>query len=79
MIGTVNTAEFFVTYFSAGVLIYLTGINSWQIILGLIIGGTIAAPLGAYITKKVPAKTMMIIVGILIILTSLFSLLKGWF
>ena len=44
VIGTVNTAEFFVTFFSAGILLYFTGIQSWQIILGLIIGGTLAAP-----------------------------------
>src|SRR5690606_19882284 len=56
IIGTVNTAEFFVTYFTAGVLIYFTGIHSWQIILGLILGGALAAPLGAYITKKVNKK-----------------------
>ncbi len=76
VIGTVNTAEFFVTFFSAGILIYFTGVNSWQIILGLIIGGTIAAPFGAYVTKKIPRKTMMILVGCLIILTSSYSLLK---
>jgi len=79
VIGTVNTAEFFVTYFTAGILIYFTGIQSWQIILGLIIGGTIAAPFGAYITKILPVKTMMITVGVLIILTSLFSLSKELF
>lgn len=76
IIGTVNTAEFFVTFFSAGILIYFTGIQSWQIILGLIIGGIIAAPLGAFVTKKVPQKAMTISVGSLIILTSLFSLYK---
>lgn len=74
VIGTVNTVEFFVTYFSAGILIYFTGIQSWQIILGLIVGGTLAAPFGAYITKKLPVKTMFIIVGILIILTSIYTL-----
>lgn len=74
VIGTVNTAEFFVTYFSAGVLIYFTGIQSWQIILGLIVGGTLAAPFGAYVANKLPTKTMMIAVGVLIILTSLFTL-----
>src|SRR5690606_27609262 len=73
IIGTVNTAEFFVTFFSAGILIYFTGISSWQIILGLIIGGTLAAPFGAYIVKLVPPKTMMIAVGILIIITSMYS------
>jgi len=77
IIGTVNTAEFFVTFFSAGILIYFTGIQSWQIILGLIVGGTLAAPFGAYIAKKIPHKAMMITVGILIIVISLFSLLKS--
>jgi len=76
IIGTVNTAEFFVTFFSAGILIYFTGINSWQIILGLIVGGTLAAPFGAYITNKIPRKTMMILVGVLIIITSLYSLIQ---
>ena len=79
VIGTVNTAEFFVTYFTAGILIYFTGIQSWQIILGLILGGCLAAPLGAYITKKIPQKALFIIVGLLIILTSLYSLLTALF
>lgn len=74
IIGTVNTAEFFVTYFTAGVLIYFTGIHSWQIILGLILGGALAAPFGALITKKVTKKTLFFAVGILIIATSLYSL-----
>lgn len=79
VIGTVNTAEFFVTYFSAGILIYFTGIQSWQIILGLILGGTLAAPLGAYVTKILPSKTMMVMVGVLIILTSMWTLYNSIF
>jgi len=79
VIGTVNTAEFFVTYFTAGILIYFTGIQSWQIILGLILGGVLAAPLGAYITKKIPQKALFVIVGLLIILTSLYSLITALF
>ena len=74
VIGTVNTAEFFVTYFSAGILIYFTGIQSWQIILGLILGGCLAAPLGAYVTKQIPQKALFIIVGLLVMITSLYSL-----
>lgn len=77
IIGTVNTAEFFVTFFSAGILIYFTGIQSWQIILGLIVGGTLAAPFGAYITKKIPQKTMMITVGVLIVIISFYALIKS--
>ncbi len=79
IIGTVNTAEFFVTYVTAGILIFFTGISSWQIILGLVLGGTMAAPLGAYITKRVPPKTMMVMVGVLIVLTSAYSLVRTLF
>jgi uncharacterized membrane protein YfcA len=38
-IGTVNTAEFFVTFFSTGVFMVFVGIENWSILLGLIIGG----------------------------------------
>lgn len=79
VIGTVNTAEFFVTYFTAGILIYFTGIHSWQIILGLIVGGTLAAPLGAYVTKRVPQKALFVAVGLLIIVISLYSLYNAIF
>nr|WP_294776376.1 sulfite exporter TauE/SafE family protein [uncultured Flavobacterium sp.] len=78
VIGTVNTAEFFITYVSAGILIYFAGIQSWQIILGLIIGGVMAAPLGAYFTKKIPRKSLMTMVGVLIIITSLYGILKAF-
>ncbi|MGO1520272.1 MAG: sulfite exporter TauE/SafE family protein, partial [Sphingobacterium sp.] len=74
VIGTVNTVEFFVTFFSAGILIYFTGIHSWQIILGLIIGGTLAAPLGAYLAKKISRKLLFILVGVMIVITSSYSL-----
>lgn len=79
VIGTVNTAEFFVTYFTAGILIYFTGINSWQIILGLIVGGAVAAPFGAYLTKRIPKKTLFAIVGLLIIVTSSYTLYNSLF
>ena len=47
VIGTVNTAEFFVTFFSTGVFIFFLGIDTWKPVLALIIGGVIAAPIGA--------------------------------
>ena len=45
----------------------LSFLSYWQIILGLLIGGAIAAPMAAILTKKLPVKTLMFIVGILII------------
>ncbi len=67
-IGSVNFSEFFVTLAeSVTFVLTLSFLDYWQIILGLLIGGAIAAPMAAILTKKLPVKTLMFIVGILII------------
>lgn len=76
-IGTVNTAEFFVTFFSTGVFLFFVGVDSWKIILGLIIGGIIAAPIGAYMATKVKPKVLMFMVGLVIIITSSYTIYKS--
>ena len=75
-IGTVNTAEFFVAFFGTGIFLFFVGIESWKTVLGLIIGGVLAAPIGAYFASKVNKKTMMILIGAVIILTSSYTLYK---
>jgi uncharacterized membrane protein YfcA len=45
----------------------LSFLGYWQIILGLLVGGAIAAPLAAVLTKRLPVKVLMFIVGLLII------------
>ena len=76
-IGTVNTAEFFISFFSTGVFLIFVGVQNWRIILGLVIGGVIAAPIGAYFASRVNRKTMMILIGILIMLTSAYTIFKA--
>jgi uncharacterized membrane protein YfcA len=46
-------------------------------VAGLIIGGLIAAPIAARLVGKLPLKTMFILVGILVILTSSNTLWKA--
>jgi siroheme synthase-like protein len=70
-IGSVNLAEFFVSVASSVTFITLIGLTHWQVILGLIVGGSISAPIGAYIARRLPVKTMMLIVGIVVIIVSL--------
>ncbi len=70
-IGSVNLAEFFIAIAGAGTFVALIGLGNWQIIAGLIIGGTFAAPFAALLCKKFNAKTLMIMVGILIICLSM--------
>jgi uncharacterized membrane protein YfcA len=79
VIGTVNTAEFFVTFFSTGVFIFFLGIEAWKPVLALIIGGVIAAPIGAYILRFMSPTTIMRLVGVLIIVTSSYTIYKSIF
>ncbi len=79
-IGSVNFSEFFVTLTESIVFIVTLGLkDNWKIILGLLIGGVIAAPFGAMLTKKLPTKVIMIVVGVLIIFLQLRTLYQIWF
>lgn len=74
-IGSVNAVEFFVTLCSSGVFVWMIGIHSWLIIAGLIIGGALAAPLGAFVCHKINTRFAMILVGLLIIFLSVRTIL----
>ncbi|HLZ17189.1 MAG TPA: sulfite exporter TauE/SafE family protein, partial [Cyclobacteriaceae bacterium] len=76
VIGSVSITEFFITLASALTFFSMLGINHWPIILGLIVGGTIAAPFAARLAGKLPLKTMFVGVGSLVITWSLVILSK---
>ncbi len=80
IIGTVNATEFFVAFAAGGVFTLFVGIESIEIVIGLIIGGMIAAPLGALFANKINKRYAMILVGVLIIFLSTRTILKalGW-
>ncbi|HTG67116.1 MAG TPA: sulfite exporter TauE/SafE family protein [Flavobacterium sp.] len=75
-IGSVNAAEFAVSFASGITFMLFGGIEGWQIIIGLILGGVMAAPLAAFLVNKIKRKPMMVAVGILIIILSLKTLSK---
>jgi siroheme synthase-like protein len=77
VIGSVSITEFFVTFASALTFFTMIGVSHWQVIVGLIIGGVVAAPLAARLVGKLPAKTMLITVGSMVIIWSLRILLKS--
>jgi uncharacterized protein len=66
-IGSVNLAEFFVTVAESITFVLTIGLTNYKIILGLILGGVVAAPLGAWLCRKLPRRPWSIAVGILII------------
>jgi len=74
-IGSVNLAEFFVTVSESIVFVLTIGLVHWKIIIGLMIGGVLAAPFAAYLCTRIPRRTMMILVGILIVGLSIRSII----
>ncbi|MBC7450664.1 MAG: sulfite exporter TauE/SafE family protein [Cytophagales bacterium] len=70
-IGSVNLAEFFIALAGAGTFLIFTGLSGWQAIAGLVIGGVIAAPFAAFVVSRIKRKTLMIIVGTLVIVLSM--------
>lgn len=75
-VGSVNAVEFFVTLTASVVFLLTLGLSHWGIIAGLAIGGVAAAPLGAWLVKRVRPRPMLMFVGILVIALSLRTLLK---
>ena len=77
VIGTVCLVEFFVVFSSAlTFFILLRHIPVFEI-LGLIVGGLIAAPIAVRLVGKLPLKTMFVLVGLLVICTSLSTFYKA--
>jgi uncharacterized protein len=77
VIGSVCLAEFFVVFASSVTFfIFLKHIPIADV-AGLILGGLIAAPIAARLVGVLPMKTMFLSVGILVILTSTFTLWKA--
>jgi uncharacterized membrane protein YfcA len=78
-IGSVSLTEFFVTLASAFTFFLTVGVSHWNIVLGLLIGGGIAAPIAARIAGKLPRKTMMIAVGVMVLIWCVRMLIKSIF
>jgi uncharacterized membrane protein YfcA len=73
----VNLTEFFVSLASSLTFFFVIGMGYLHVIIGLILGGVIAAPIAARLANKLPVKTMMILVGIVIIIVSLRQIILG--
>ena len=76
-IGSVNLAEFFLTFISASVFAMLIDETPWPTVAGLVVGGLFAAPFAAYLTKRLHTKTLLAIVGSVIALISTYNLYRA--
>jgi uncharacterized membrane protein YfcA len=79
VVGTVSAVEFFLTVTISASFIYHLGVADLAgATLGLLIGGLLAAPLGAWAAKHFPAKQMLILVGIVLTATSAYGVWSAW-
>ncbi len=77
-VGTVSASEFFLTTAVSITFIIQLGWEAFTAAtFGLIIGGLAAAPLGAFLAKRIEPQRLMLMVGIVLTATSLFSLYKA--
>ncbi len=77
VVGTVNIAEFFITIVISVTFILTLGWEKfdWELVLALIIGGVIAAPIAALLCKNLPVKILGILIGLLLVGLNLRTLL----
>ena len=77
-IGTVNTAEFFLTVTISATFVAALGWKAFTIATtGLLIGGVFAAPFGAMIAKRVNADLLLTFVGAVLTATSTYALYRA--
>ena len=82
-IGTVNTAEFFLTVAISATFVWSLMSGHWRdadalenhasAVAGLVVGGLLAAPFAGWITKRVPRRAMTYAVGALLVKTNTAS------
>ena len=75
-VGSVNTAEFFVTVAAATTFFAELGAVALEHLIPLVLGGVLAAPFGGWFVKRVPARGLMTAVGLLIVTLSIVQLVR---
>jgi uncharacterized membrane protein YfcA len=76
-IGSASLAEFLVTLSIS--LTFLTALDLSDygtVVLGLIVGGALAAPLAGILSRSLPARTLMILVAIVVAVLALTGLVR---
>ncbi len=77
-IGTVNSAEFVLTVAISITFLLSLGLEAFTTaVIGLLIGGVMAAPFGALVAKRVSAKTLLTMVGVVPTVTSAYAIYQA--
>ncbi len=75
VIGSTNFTEFAVTFVISLTFILTLGWTELSGAAGLIVGGVLAAPIGALVVKRVPVRPLMVAVSLIIVVTAAIRLL----
>ncbi|MCA6065683.1 sulfite exporter TauE/SafE family protein [Chryseobacterium sp. RG1] len=78
-VGSSTVAKFILTLTAAVTFFFTLGIQHWNIILGLLLGGIVTAPFSAMLTSKLPVKSMFVVIGLLVIIMSSITIYKSVF
>lgn len=73
-IGSVNLTEFLITISVSTTFFFTIGITHWLVILGLIVGGTIASPFAAFLVRYIQPRIIMLLAGTAVILLGTHSI-----
>lgn len=76
VVGSVSLAEFFITLTAAITFFSFLGLSYLNVVAGLIIGGTAAAPLAAKLAGKMPRRIGLILVGALVMIWSIYLIVR---
>ncbi len=75
-IGTVNLAEFFVTLAISIAFFFTIAPTYFITAAGLILGGAFAAPLAGWMTKRLPSRLLMLMVGLVVLSLGAIGLVR---
>jgi uncharacterized membrane protein YfcA len=76
VVGSVNVVEFFVTMAETITFALTIGLEAfrWDIVMALLVGGVGAAPVAAWLCRKLPHRVIGILIGALLILLNVRTL-----
>jgi uncharacterized membrane protein YfcA len=76
VVGSVNLTEFFVTTAAATTFFVTLGAAPFYHLAALVLGGIIAAPFGGWVVRHIPPRSLMAMVGVLVMLLAAWQLIR---
>lgn len=78
-VGTANMVEIFVAGTGAATLLATAASKGfrWEVVVALMAGSFFTAPLGAYLSRRVPAQALMLVVGLALLSLNAWSIARA--